>query len=78
MTNVVNGADGCYEELYNEDGPFGDKPLTNRTDVATAWPIIRDLLCKCILSSISPPFSNEHPLLEIIFFNCNIFRKRPR
>ena len=44
MANVEHEAFACDEDLYTEDGLYGDTTLTDRTGVAHAWPIIKTLL----------------------------------
>ena len=47
-----NGDNDFGDNLYAEDGVYGDKTLTYGNGVAYAWPIIRNLLSKCAFTSL--------------------------
>ena len=52
MANVEHEAFTCDEDLYKEDGLYGDITLTDRATVAHAWLVLKTLLGKHICSSV--------------------------
>ena len=52
MANVEQGALACDQDLYTEDGLYGNKTLQDQTVVEHAWPIIKQLLGKYSFFSI--------------------------
>ena len=48
MANVEHETFACDEDMYKEDGLYGDITPTDRASVAHAWTILKTLLGKHI------------------------------